>query len=322
MKNPLSRATESRASTVAPPTIGGSPPPPPEPISAFEQPDQPTAEVFEPPSNFVVDAIRYHRLLVTAFAVACALIGAGIGLARTPVYTASATLQVGEVNPNSPGFGSYTQSATSLATAFSRAIVASPVLARVEDKLGLAPKSAASHLSAEPIPLSPVFRVIATGASESAALRLANVTSGAVVAYVTKSNSSSPAATSLLQAYRSAALDLKRAKSKLEALEADDSASSAALLDAEAAQSTAQVKLEAISRSYIAAVASQAPRSGLVSVLAGATTASSDRKSTLELYAFLGLLIGFLLGCAAAVWRERQLPPVDPDPGALVPRPR
>jgi hypothetical protein len=153
-------------------------------------------------------------------------------------------------------------------------------------------------------------------------MRLADVTGGAVVAYVTKSNSATPAATSLLHAYRQAALDLKRAKSRLEALEGEGSESADALLRAEAAQSTAQVKLEAISRSYIASVTSQAPRSGLVSVLAGATTASSDRKSKLELYAFIGLLIGFLLGSAAAVWRERGLVPVGSHPGAQVPHSR
>jgi hypothetical protein len=321
VKNLRGRQTGPRSPTAAPPETNGSPPPPDAIPSSYDA-NQPAATIFEPSSSFIVDAIRFHKLLVASLAVAGALIGAGLGLARQPVYTASATLQVGEVNPNSPGFGGYTQSATSLATGFSRAIVAGPVLATVERKLGLPPAASAQRLSSEPIPLSPVFRVIATGHAESSALKLANVTGGAVVAYVTKTNSSSPQATALLRAYRRAALGVKGAKSRQETLESDESASADELLRSEAALSTAQVKLEAINRSYVAAVTSETPRAGLLSVLAGATTASSDRKSKLELYAFIGLLAGFLIGCAAAVWRERRLPPIDSDSDTLVPRPR
>jgi Chain length determinant protein len=320
VKNPLSRVTETRASTLVRPEADRAPSPPPPPEDPLDPREEPAEGIFEPPGNFVLEAIRFHKLLVAAIAVAGALLGVGLGLARQPVYTASATLQVGEVNPNSPGFGSYTQSATSLAAGFSRSIVAAPVLARIDRTLGLAPQQAASRLSAEPIPLSPVFRVIATGSSETAARRLANVTAGAVVTYVTKANSASPAAGSLLGAYRHAALEVRKAKARQAALGGSESEPTQKQLAAEAALSTAQVKLEAISRSYITAVISEAPRSGLVSVLAGAATASSDRRSKLELYAFIGLLAGFLLGCGAAVWRERGLP-VDPR-GGLVPRPR
>lgn len=281
------------------------------------------APVFEPPSNFILDAIRFHKLLFTAIVIACTLIGAGLGLLRQPVYSASATLQVGEVNPNSPGFGSYTQSTTSLATGFSRAIVAAPVLAEIQHKLDLQPQTSASRLSAEPIPLSPVFRVIADGPSESSAVRLANVAAGAVVGYVTKSNSSDPQSKALLKSYSTAALGVHKAHAKVRHLEGGSPNSSAKkLLKAEAALSTAQVKLEAISRSYVASVTSQAPRSGLVTVLAGATTATSDRKSKLELYAFIGLLVGLLLGGAAAAWRERRLSlPTSRRPDALGPDP-
>ena len=323
MKNQQDRAAESRAETAMPTNGIDSTRPPDLHQPLDDEMGPPTQGIFEPPNSFIADAIGYHKLLIGVFAVAFALIGAGLGLARQPVYTASATLQVGEVNPNSPGFGGYTQSASSLATAFSRSIVAAPVLATIQRKLNLEPTTSASRLSAEPIPLSPAFRVIATGPTQSSAIKLANLTSSAVVAYVAKSNSSNPEARALLRAYRRAAFDVKRAKSTQDALKSEGSASSEALLQAEAAKSTAEVKLEAISRSYIAAVTSQAPRTGLVSVLAGATSVSSDRNSKLELFAFIGLLIGLVLGCAAAVWRERHPPqPADSPPSGLVPRPR
>ena len=47
-----------------------------------------------------------------------------------------------------------------------------------------------------------------------------------------------------------------------------------------------------------------APRSGLVMMLAGATSAENDRKSKVELYGLLGLLIGAAVGCGLAVMRQ------------------
>jgi uncharacterized protein involved in exopolysaccharide biosynthesis len=304
VKNPLNRERN--------PILEPPPDPPPAPLAPTNGNGAANGfghqlSVVEPPHSFGFEAIAMHKLLVFALAVLGVLIGAGLGYVREPVYTASATLQVGEVNPNSPGFGNYTQSATSLATGFSRAITAEPVLAQVHGKLGLAPRVAAGRLSAEPIPLSPVFRVIATGGSEAGARNLANVTAAAVVKYVSKSNSATPQSKSLLAAYRRAALDARRSGAEQKAVEADGSASRRKLLNAEAASSTAQLRLEAIDRSYIAAVTSQAPKQGLLTVLAGASTAQSDHLSKLELYALLGLLGGLLVGCAAAVWRERRL---------------
>src|SRR5665213_3234300 len=78
------------------------------------QSDQSVRGIFEPPNGFVLAAIARHKLIVGLCAVALALIGAGYGLSRPKTYTATATLQVGQVNPNSPGFGSYVQSASAL----------------------------------------------------------------------------------------------------------------------------------------------------------------------------------------------------------------
>ena len=228
-----------------------------------------------------------------------------MGLKREPTYTASATLQVGQVNPNSPGFYGYVQSATSLATAFSRSIEAAPVLATIQQKLKLAPAAALPRLSAEPLPLSPAFRVIATGPLRAAAISLANTAARAVINYESKSNSANPEAASLLRDYRrppspSAPPRQSSATSK----------SITPLINqlpgAEAARSAAQVKLKAISDAYVSAVTSQAPRSGLVSLVAGASSAASNRKSKVEMLGFIGLLLGLICGCLIAVLRERR----------------
>jgi hypothetical protein len=280
-------------------------PPAPDLPPTLDGPDPRIDGIFEPPESFVLSAILNNKRIVALVVVVLTLAGVGFGILRQTTYTASATLQVGQVNPNSPGFLGYVQSASSLATAFSRSIAAAPVLATIDRKLALEPSAATPRLSAEPIPLAPAFRVIATGPSDSSAIRLANAAAAAVIVYENHSNSSNPQARSLLRDYRIASLELKRAEARLAELGSSPDADE--LAEAEAAQAAARVKLKGIDTAYIAAVTSQAPREGLVSLVAGATSASSDRKSKIELYGFLGLLLGLVVGCAAAVLRERRL---------------
>jgi Chain length determinant protein len=276
---------------------------------AFDQSEQLVRGVFEPPSSFVLSAISRNKWIVLVFAIALALVGFGIGRSSKKTYTASATLQVGQVNPNSPGFYGYVQSAASLATAFSRSISSEPVLDTVQHKLNLAPSKAISRLSAEPIPQAPAFRVIATGPTEYAAIQLANVASGAVIAYEGQSNSANPEAESLLSEYRAASVRLQHDSEALAHIfhrtQGGGSTPKSAVVRIEADKNADAARYRAIGAAYNAAIASQAPRSGLVSLLAGATSASSNRRSRTELYGFLGLLIGIVAGCVVAVLRER-----------------
>jgi len=296
--------------------------PPPETHSLPPTAPMPSLKgAFEPPQGRLFQAIGRHKLLVATIAVLGALAGAALGYARPATYEAAATLQVGQVNPNSAGFASYTQSASSLATAFSRAIAATPVLAQVERRLAIPPERAVARLSSEPIPLSPAFRVIAKGPSAEKAKQLANVAAAAVIAYENRANSANPQAAALLGAYRHASLALNKANAAVTA--ANEGGSSDDVLAAEAAQSAAKIRLKAIGATYIATVGSQPPREGFVSLLAGATSASGNRTSKMQLYGFLGLLLGLVAGCAAAFLSERRRPreaaPTEP---VLQPRPR
>src|SRR5439155_11450252 len=130
-------------------------------------------------------------------------------------YTAAATLQVGKVNPNSPGFYGFVQSASDLATVFSRAITAAPVLRRAHERLKLSTREVAASLSAAPIPNSPAFRVIGTAATAATAMRLANVTSHALIAYVGTANTYNPDTSRLLHQYRASSLNLARATAQV-----------------------------------------------------------------------------------------------------------
>ncbi|HXN38120.1 MAG TPA: hypothetical protein VN892_08780 [Solirubrobacteraceae bacterium] len=264
--------------------------------------------VFEPPSGLVLTALSRNKLIVCVLAVALALAGTAYGLSRQTTYTASATLQVGQVNPNSPGFYSYVASAAALATAFSRAIAAEPVLATVHQQLKLAPSQAVARLSAEPLPLSPAFRVIATGPTESSATQLANVTANALIAYESQANSANPEAESLLHEYRVASLNLQAAIANLERVEqaSGTTHSSSNVFTAKAERATATARLTAVGDAYTAAIASQAPRSGLVTLVAGATSASNNRHSKVAILTLIGLLAGILLGAITAILLEQH----------------
>jgi uncharacterized protein involved in exopolysaccharide biosynthesis len=297
--NPTSNIDSHLEPVSAPPQLTDPRPP------TLDGADQLIRGVFEPPNSFALSAISHNKLIVFVVTLILGAAGVAFGLSRPRTYTASTTLQIGQVNPNSPGFYGFVQSASALATAFSRAIEAEPVLTTIQHKLKLPPAVALSKLSAEPIPQSPAFRVVATGRTQAAAIALANVTSAALIAYESKSNNSNPQAAALLKEYRSQNVALQRAIRRLDELNGDKAASSGDLASAEASRNAAAETLKATGLAYTQAVASQSPRSGLVSLLAGASVASGNRKSKVELYGLIGLLAGLVVGCAVAVLRER-----------------
>jgi capsular polysaccharide biosynthesis protein len=285
-----------------------------------------TVGIFEPPRGFVLTAIGRHKRLVLVVAAALTLAGLAAGVTRKPTYTATTTLQVGTVNLNSPGFDGFVQGATQLTAVFSRAIFASSVLSELHSKLGLSPGEVSQRVSAEPIPLSPSFDIVATGLSAKGAIDLANTTSKAVVAFEQKAASAtSPQAVGLLKEYSSASEAVQRAHALVEfyaAEEARDHANAAkagatpnsmplkGLVKARATEADAKTRAEAIGASYrsvTTTAAGASPASGLVSMVAEASTTTSNHKSKVELYGLIGLFGGVILGCIAAVVRERRV---------------
>jgi len=245
---------------------------------------------------------------------ALAFAGAGIaaGVARKGTYTAASTLQVGKVNPNSPGFYGFVQSASDLATVFSRAITAAPVLAAVHRRLGLSPSEAAGRLSAAPIPNSPAFRVIATGETASSAIRLADVTSDALIAYEARVNAYNPEKKRLLSEYRTASMSLATATTQASEAAREYTrypfpAQRATLEQTQATRAAFSLRAQALASSY--QLAAQSTTAGLVSMLTGAVGATNDKSSKMELLCFIGLLGGLVTGCAlAVVWEQRRVP--------------
>ncbi|MHB8235595.1 MAG: hypothetical protein ACYDHT_13170, partial [Solirubrobacteraceae bacterium] len=241
---------------------------------------------------------------VLILSIVTAIAGLAIGSQRKPTYTAAAVLQVGTVNPSSYGF---VQSASELATAFSQGVTAAPVLAAIHSQLGLTPDQATQRLSSEPTPLSPSFRVVATGPSKLAAVQLANVAGAAVIAYEVKSNSTDPQASALFGSYRVATREVQEAASNVSRL-ARNSATrhGEALNRAQGALAAARLRASAVGSAYQSTLVNATPSTGLVSLLAGAVSATSDDTSKLELFGFIGLLAGFVLSCCLAVVYEQR----------------
>ena len=270
----------------------------------------------EPAPSLLVAALGHYKWLVLGLAVLLAAGGVAVGYKRKPVYSATATVQVGQVNPNSPGFAGFAQSATSLATTYSRAINANGVLSIVHQKTGLSEQQAESRLTATPIPDGAAFSVIATGPSSQAAVHLANTAAAAMVSYEaansSRGNTSGSNAGALYNQYRAEAGQVARYKAIVQKIQNQQSLTGTGttnptaptLVQAQANADLAQGRANALAAAYTQALENQQPPGTLLAPLANALSASSDRKHKLELFGFAGLAIGLLIGGSVAVLLE------------------
>ena len=254
-------------------------------------------------------ALRRRPLWVLLPLLLLTAAGVGGGLARAPVYRAESRLLVGKVNPGTPTLPGFVQASVALADAYSRSIGATDVVVPVAARLGISPLTAAARLTASPVPQSPVIRVIGEGPSASAATALSALASRRLVRYVARLNAGSGNGTALLSAYKRASIAYSRAAARADALAADAArhpspAAARALDDARAARDAAQLRARAAGAAYAGDQQTYSASTGIVSVLALAQQASSDRVHKLELLGFVGLLVGGVLGLGLAWWRE------------------
>jgi uncharacterized protein involved in exopolysaccharide biosynthesis len=264
--------------------------------------------------SLIASAIGRYKWLVLLLAVLLAGAGVAVGVGRKPIWTATATLQVGaNINPSSPGFSGFVQSETNLATTFSRAILANKVLARIHARTRLSPAQSAQRLTATPVPDAAALEVIATGTTPTAAIRLANVAAKALVAYESPSNFPTSAAR-VYKAYRAQSTVVAQDRGRLQAIQnraavqggTTANPSNPALIHAQADLEAAQARASALSAAYTQAVESDTSSGAVLTPLADAVTASSDRKHNLELFGFIGLAVGFLIGASIAILREQR----------------
>lgn len=265
-----------------------------------------------PPPLSVVRAMLWNWWIVVVSVVVFVAIGAGIALLRTPVYTATSRLVVGRIDITAPGaLSGYAVATQSLATGYSRTVSARPVAVRVAAKTGISVKDVQSHVTATPIPESPVFRVEATSPDADQAVELANASSRALIRYAAKLGQDNPDSRRLYVAYRGAIVHRRVAKRQLAIATAgaathpspaDEEEVDSALSEVEAAS----LRVAALGKAYTASVQSQAATQ-LIQVVSPATEASSDRRSTFMIFAFVGFVVGLLVGAALAYVRELRI---------------
>lgn len=276
---------------------------------------RPSAYRTEPSPSLIVAALSRFKWLVVGLAALLCIVGLAVGVKRKAVYSATSTVQVGQVNPNSPGFYGFVQSATELATTFSRAITANGVLSIIHQRTGLTPAQSAARLAATPIPDGAAFSVIATGPTAQSAVNLANTAAAAMVSYEAAHNSTatggSTNSTTLFNEYRAENTQLAHDKAIVQKLQnkangATPNPTNAALVKAEADVGLDQGRSNALAAAYTQSLENQQPPGTMLSPLASALTATSDRKHKLELYGFVGLAAGLLIGAAIAVLLEQR----------------
>jgi len=258
-------------------------------------------------------AVRRHWLLVVICVLVFVAAGAAVALIRDPVYSARAKLTVGGINLSAPGaLAGYSQASQALASTYSRAVDADAVVLPVASEANLSAEYVRDHTSATPIPESPVFRVQANGRNKAQALKLANLTSTSLLAYVTNLNRATPDSNRLFRRYQSTVRQLnahrvttKRLTRLVGQSRTPPSELRAALVRSKTAGDAAALRAQALRQAYVQSLASQS-NTELAQLLSPATKAPSDRRPKLELGLFAGLIAGLLAGAAFASWRTRR----------------
>jgi capsular polysaccharide biosynthesis protein len=250
------------------------------------------------------EAMRRHPMFLVAPAAVLAVLAGILGLHASTTYTATAQLVVQPLAPTVSQLPGAVQAAQDQATNESRLVESSGVTVPLAQAFHTTPTSIASHISATPIPGSTVISLDAQASSARTAVALANAAAAAFSHYVNEELQSTAASDAVLNRYEKAAASLTRARDLKVALEAART-SPAGLVRATAAVAAAQVRADALGSEYQSAILALATAPAVKS-FSSATNASSNRASRFELYVLGGLIVGLLLGAAAAItWANR-----------------
>jgi capsular polysaccharide biosynthesis protein len=265
-----------------------------------------------PARGGVLDAARRRPLLAIVPLLAALALAAAAGLARKPVYTATAQLRVGGFDVSVPGaLTGYATASVALASTYSFSVHEPDVVAAVARRLHVPAQRVIGAVSASPLPESPVFRVRARAASGPAAVRIANATAVALAGTRLGLTSSAERARRLRAFTRAAeALAAARAaqhQGQLDERTLPSAAHAAALARAEGDVAAAQIALQARRAAYLSG-AQSVTSTPAVEVVGPAQGAQSDRATTLELLLVIGIAAGLAVGLALAVLVDARRP--------------
>lgn len=250
----------------------------------------------------VLQALR--RNIFVALIPVLVLLGAALalGLARKPVYTGEARLNVGGLNLTQQSVEGYVTAVQALAVAYARASGAPRVVNPVAKRLHMSPLYVEEHVGAVPIQGSPVVRVLATSKSSAEAVALANASADSIVKYAANLNAGKTESAKIRRRFVAASRDLQAANAEMARLRPNDPKRGAVQTRID------NDKLETQSMSYLYGQSQLGEAfTGLVQLLAPATRAKSDRVSVLQDYLAAALVAGLLLGIGLAVWRANRM---------------
>jgi capsular polysaccharide biosynthesis protein len=245
-------------------------------------------------------AMRRHPSFVLAPVLGLLILALGTGLVRTPTYTASTRLAVGGLNATNPAsLTGFADAAQQLAQTYSRSVQGDGVVGDVANKTNASPGRVRSHLSAAPIPETPVFSLTATSDSADGAIQLSALASRALVTEVDRASQADPSR--LLGEYQTAELERQQVSNQVNALAASGGAGLAA---ARSQLLAAEARATSLRNAY---EASETSGTVPLEIIQKADRASSDRSSVLQLRAFIAIVVGLVLGMALAVFRDSPL---------------
>lgn len=251
-------------------------------------------------------AIKHYWYVVLVSVVLGAGCGAVYALKRAPVYTATARLSALNVNTaNSAGTAGSLESAVELASTYARVVQTSRVTQAVASALHTTPAWAFQHVTGTPIPSSPFVRIDATASMPATAITAANAALKALVPYA-RTLTQLPSDAPLLATVRADAIKLGHAQSKLGLLKARALGVTASpglqnqINNATANVAAAQTRLNGAESAYTQQVATQAGTRQAIAT-SSALIATSDREQIAQIAILLGLLIGAVVGVAAAM---------------------
>jgi uncharacterized protein involved in exopolysaccharide biosynthesis len=243
------------------------------------------------------------------------------GVERKPTYTATSSINVGQVDVRVQALASFTTGAQSLAASYSRIATSRRIVDPVAERLRTSRGDVAERLSANVVADSPIFEIIGTGGNAEKAIRLADAATREMQTYVARRSSADSAEEKLLKTYSAQALKTDTLERRYDRLRNQREVTSATtpqveedvadvptareVSDARVAHQTAELQKDALGGQYLARSSETANTAG-VELLNRAFTAESDRQKVLQQLVAIALVAGLLFGAALALLLGRR----------------
>lgn len=278
-----------------------------------EHPANDSVTLVQEPRPGIGNAVRRHPFLFLAPVVVALVIGAAVGLKLKPTYSAQAQLNVGKLNVSTQSIPGYAAAIDSLATAYARLVTADPVINGVAAKLHLRPQYVQNHLSATPVPQSPLITVNSSGHTANQAIAIANAASASLAGYLAHVTVGGLGVRTKLAAYdrdlaKLTGLQTAYSQASIAYAHHPNPTTLAAMADAKTKLAQEQVVVSTDRGTYNAALQGLSSAT-LLQILNHASSATSNRRTRFEAIMFGALVVGVLAGLGLAALRRNWPPP-------------